>query len=433
MGRAGNDKEDVVVSEEEGHAANPGVADESADEPTRTGLLHNEDTHEDEVHPAQSEDEDTREEEVSHAQSEDEDTREDEAESSAATVSNMSEDLFDMCLDTFGTAAAIGDAPVGTAAAIGDAPVGTAAAIGDAPVGTAAAIGDAPVGTAAAIGDAPVGTAAAIGDAPVGTAAAIGDAPVGTSAPNRDAPVGTSAPIRDVPVGMAGAIRNVPVGTTAAIRNAPVGTTAAAYHGLPVVSRSMTLGLKRPRPGSKCVDEPATKKVMIDPYEDLTDPSEQELNIILTNYPGRRPAITSGMKKLALALYAKPPDVSSITKLSNVPPHARAPTQPAAPNVVAGHTVTLKDISKAKGRGEAVMNLVQAFEYVLWVAKWEVALRRNFPERERLFMEMLPVVDIANGQHKGQTIIDLNRALGLQASNAKEFDKVVKDMMGGEI
>ncbi|KAJ2221976.1 hypothetical protein IW143_001611 [Coemansia sp. RSA 520] len=195
----------------------------------------------------------------------------------------------------------------------------------------------------------------------------------------------------------------------------------------------MTLGLKRPRPGSKCVDEPATKKVMIDPYEDLTDPSEQELNIILTNYPGRRPAITSGMKKLALALYAKPPDVSSITKLSNVPPHARAPTQPAAPNVVAGHTVTLKDISKAKGRGEAVMNLVQAFEYVLWVAKWEVALRRNFPERERLFMEMLPVVDIANGQHKGQTIIDLNRALGLQASNAKEFDKVVKDMMGGEI
>ncbi|KAJ2290910.1 hypothetical protein IW139_004785, partial [Coemansia sp. RSA 353] len=173
--------------------------------------------------------------------------------------------------------------------------------------------------------------------------------------------------------------------------------------------------------------------VMIDPYEDLTDPSEQELNIILTNYPGRRPAITSGMKKLALALYAKPPDVSSITKLSNVPPHARAPTQPAAPNVVAGHTVTLKDISKAKGRGEAVMNLVQAFEYVLWVAKWEVALRRNFPERERLFMEMLPVVDIANGQHKGQTIIDLNRALGLQASNAKEFDKVVKDMMGGEI
>ncbi|KAJ1787802.1 hypothetical protein LPJ62_003189, partial [Coemansia sp. RSA 2167] len=433
MSSTGSDEEDVDISEAVGHAANPGVADESADEPTRTGLLHNEDTHEDEVHPAQSEDEDTREEEVSHAQSEDEDTREDEAESSAATVSNMSEDLFDMCLDTFGTAAAIGDTPVGTAAAIGDAPVGTAAAIGDAPVGTAAAIGDMTVGTAAAISDAPVGTAAAIGDAPVGTAAAIGDAPVGTSAPNRDAPVGTSAPIRDVPVGMAGAIRNVPVGTTAAIRNAPVGTTAAAYHGLPVVSRSMTLGLKRPRPGSKCVDEPATKKVMIDPYEDLTDPSEQELNIILTNYPGRRPAITSGMKKLALALYAKPPDVSSITKLSNVPPHARAPTQPAAPNVVAGHTVTLKDISKAKGRGEAVMNLVQAFEYVLWVAKWEVALRRNFPERERLFMEMLPVVDIANGQHKGQTIIDLNRALGLQASNAKEFDKVVKDMMGGEI
>ncbi|KAJ2533454.1 hypothetical protein IWW43_002727, partial [Coemansia sp. RSA 1935] len=412
MSSTGSDEEDVDISEAVGHAANPGVADESADEPTRTGLLHNEDTHEDEVHPAQSEDEDTREEEVSHAQSEDEDTREDEAESSAATVSNMSEDLFDMCLDTFGTAAAIGDTPVGTAAAIGDAPVGTAAAIGDAPVGTAAAIGDMTVGTAAAISDAPVGTAAAIGDAPVGTAAAIGDAPVGTSAPNRDAPVGTSAPIRDVPVGMAGAIRNVPVGTTAAIRNAPVGTTAAAYHGLPVVSRSMTLGLKRPRPGSKCVDEPATKKVMIDPYEDLTDPSEQELNIILTNYPGRRPAITSGMKKLALALYAKPPDVSSITKLSNVPPHARAPTQPAAPNVVAGHTVTLKDISKAKGRGEAVMNLVQAFE---------------------LFMEMLPVVDIANGQHKGQTIIDLNRALGLQASNAKEFDKVVKDMMGGEI
>ncbi|KAJ2582060.1 hypothetical protein IWW49_005767, partial [Coemansia sp. RSA 1797] len=111
MSSTGSDEEDVDISEAVGHAANPGVADESADEPTRTGLLHNEDTHEDEVHPAQSEDEDTREEEVSHAQSEDEDTREDEAESSAATVSNMSEDLFDMCLDTFGTAAAIGDTP----------------------------------------------------------------------------------------------------------------------------------------------------------------------------------------------------------------------------------------------------------------------------------------------------------------------------------
>ncbi|KAJ2439327.1 hypothetical protein IWW46_004498, partial [Coemansia sp. RSA 2440] len=312
---AGNDKEDVVVSEEEGHAANPGVPEESVDEPTCTGLLDDKDTHED------------------------------KAESSAATVSNMSEDLLDMYLDTFGTTAAICDTPVGTVSAI----------------------------------------------------------------------------------------RNVPVGTGAAICSAHVGTTTAAYHGLPVVSRNMTLAPKRPHPGSKCVDKPATKKVMIDPYEDLTDPSEQELNIILTNYPGRRPAITSGMKKLALALYAKPPDVSSITKLLNVPPHACAPTQPAVPNVVAGCTVTLKDISKAKGRGEAVMNLVQAFEYVLWVAKWEVALRRNYPERKKLFMEMLPVIDIANGQHEGQTIINLNRALVLQACNAKEFDKVVKDMMGGEI
>ncbi|KAJ2181414.1 hypothetical protein GGF45_001538, partial [Coemansia sp. RSA 551] len=308
MGRAGNDKEDVVVSEEEGHAANPGVPEESADEPTHTGLLDNKDTHED------------------------------KAESSAATVSNMSQDLFDMYLDTFGTSAVIHDMPVGNAAAI-----------------------------------------------------------------------------CNVPVGNAAAICNVPVGTAAAICSAHVGTTTAAYHGLPVVSRSMTLAPKHPHPGSKCVDKPATKKVMIDPYEDLTNPSEQELDIILTNYPGRRLAITSGMKKLALALYAKPPDVSSITKLLNVPPHARAPTQPAAPNVVAGCTVTLKDISKAKGRGEAVMNLVQAFEYVLWVAKWEVALRRNFPERKKLFMEMLPVIDIANGQHEGQTIINLNRALVLQA------------------
>ncbi|KAJ1760119.1 hypothetical protein LPJ69_003525, partial [Coemansia sp. RSA 1752] len=157
MGRAGNDKEDVVVSEEEGHAANPGVPEESVDEPTCTGLLDDKDTHED------------------------------KAESSAATVSNMSEDLLDMYLDTFGTTAAICDTPVGTVSAI----------------------------------------------------------------------------------------RNVPVGTGAAICSAHVGTTTAAYHGLPVVSRNMTLAPKRPHPGSKCVDKPATKKVMIDPYEDLTDPSEQ--------------------------------------------------------------------------------------------------------------------------------------------------------------
>ncbi|KAJ2645465.1 hypothetical protein IW137_001825 [Coemansia sp. RSA 1287] len=128
MSRASNDKEDVVVSEAEGHAANPGIPEESMDEPMCTGLLEDEDKPmhtvlwEDKDKPMYIgllKDEDIHEDEASYAQSENEDTHDDKAESSAATVSNMSEDLFDMCLDPFGTTvAAIHDAPVGTAAAI---------------------------------------------------------------------------------------------------------------------------------------------------------------------------------------------------------------------------------------------------------------------------------------------------------------------------
>ncbi|KAJ2555696.1 hypothetical protein IWW35_000526 [Coemansia sp. RSA 1878] len=140
MSRAGNDKEDVVISEAEGHAANPGVPEESMDEPTHTALLEDEDKP---MCTGLLKDEDIHEDEASYAQSKDEDTHEDKAESSAATVSNMSEDLFDMCLDTLGTTAAICVPPVGTGAAIRDAPVGTTA-ICDVPIGTTSAIHNAP-------------------------------------------------------------------------------------------------------------------------------------------------------------------------------------------------------------------------------------------------------------------------------------------------
>ncbi|KAJ2297460.1 hypothetical protein IW139_002819, partial [Coemansia sp. RSA 353] len=146
MSRAGNDKEDVVISEAEGHAANPGVPEESMDEPTHTALLEDEDKP---MCTGLLKDEDIHEDEASYAQSKDEDTHEDKAESSAATVSNMSEDLFDMCLDTLGMTAAICVPPVGTGAAIRDAPVGTTA-ICDVPIGTTSAIHNAPVSTTTA-------------------------------------------------------------------------------------------------------------------------------------------------------------------------------------------------------------------------------------------------------------------------------------------
>ncbi|KAJ2187837.1 hypothetical protein EV181_002538, partial [Coemansia sp. RSA 532] len=227
MSRAGNDKEDVVISEAEGHAANPGVPEESMDEPTHTALLEDEDKP---MCTGLLKDEDIHEDEASYAQSKDEDTHEDKAESSAATVSNMSEDLFDMCLDTLGMTAAICVPPVGTGAAI------------------------------------------------------------------RDAPVGTTA------------ICDVPIGTTSAIHNAPVSTTTAAHHSLPVVTHTMTLAPKRPCPGSKCVDEPATKRVAINPLAASTDMRDQELDVILADYPDKRPAMTSRMMKLAIALYAEMPD-----------------------------------------------------------------------------------------------------------------------------
>ncbi|KAJ2434862.1 hypothetical protein IWW41_001220, partial [Coemansia sp. RSA 2522] len=82
MSRAGNDKEDVVISEAEGHAANPGVPEESMDEPTHTALLEDEDKP---MCTGLLKDEDIHEDEASYAQSKDEDTHEDKAESSAAT------------------------------------------------------------------------------------------------------------------------------------------------------------------------------------------------------------------------------------------------------------------------------------------------------------------------------------------------------------
>ncbi|KAJ2143564.1 hypothetical protein IW136_001623 [Coemansia sp. RSA 678] len=213
----------------------------------------------------------------------------------------------------------------------------------------------------------------------------------------------------------------------------------AANRDMPIVTRTMALAPKRPRPGSKCVDEPATKKVAINPLADSTDIGDQELDVILADYPDKRPAMMSRMTKLAVALYAETPDVDCITKLLNalhqtgVPAHDHMLVQTCAPRVVPARRVTLKDISKAVGNGIAVMNLVQAFEYVLWVAKWEVALRRNYPRNSYLFMEMVPVADIANGQRDGQTIYKLTGPLMQQANYATKYDKAANEMMGEEL
>ncbi|KAJ2249917.1 hypothetical protein GGH97_001054 [Coemansia sp. RSA 475] len=213
-------------------------------------------------------------------------------------------------------------------------------------------------------------------------------------------------------------------------------TSDAANRDMSVVTRTMTLAPKRPRPGSKCVDEPATKKVAINPLAAPNDTRDQELEVILADYPDKRPAMTSRMRKLAVALYAETPDVGGITKLLNTleqtraPAHDRVLAQTSAPRVGPARPVTLKDISKAVGNGIAVMNLVQAFEYVLWVAKWEVALKKHYPNLNHLFMEMLPVVDIAHGQQDGQTIYKLTGPLMQQANYAAKYDKAANEMMG---
>ncbi|KAJ2181222.1 hypothetical protein GGF45_001629 [Coemansia sp. RSA 551] len=213
-------------------------------------------------------------------------------------------------------------------------------------------------------------------------------------------------------------------------------TSVTASRDMSVVTRTMTLAPKRPRPGSKCVDEPATKKVAINPLAAPNDTRDQELEVILADYPDKRPAMTSRMRKLAVALYAETPDVGGITKLLNTleqtraPAHDRVLAQTSAPRVGPARPVTLKDISKAVGNGIAVMNLVQAFEYVLWVAKWEVALKKHYPNLNHLFMEMLPVVDIAHGQQDGQTIYKLTGPLMQQANYAAKYDKAANEMMG---
>ncbi|KAJ2137110.1 hypothetical protein IW139_002793 [Coemansia sp. RSA 353] len=213
-------------------------------------------------------------------------------------------------------------------------------------------------------------------------------------------------------------------------------TSVTANRDMSVVTHTMTLAPKRPRPGSKCVDEPATKKVAINPLAAPNDTRDQELEVILADYPDKRPAMTSRMRKLAVALYAETPDVGGITKLLNTleqtraPAHDRVLAQTSAPRVGPARPVTLKDISKAVGNGIAVMNLVQVFEYVLWVAKWEVALKKHYPNLNHLFMEMLPVVDIAHGQQDGQTIYKLTGPLMQQANYAAKYDKAANEMMG---